>query len=96
MTYFKDGWGGSHNFKFGGEMLLETGWYGYTQVVRRQHPRERSAATACRSSVFMARRRRLHVGSLGDGPNGNLLSVDKVNTIDFVLHRSVRRSAARR
>ena len=22
------------------------------------------------------------VGSLGDGPNGNLLSVDKVNTID--------------
>src|SRR5262249_51313561 len=32
VTYFKDGWGGSHNFKFGGELLLETGWYGYTQV----------------------------------------------------------------
>ena len=32
MTYFKDGWGGSHNFKVGGEILLETGWYGYTQV----------------------------------------------------------------
>ena len=32
VTYFKDGWGGSHNFKVGGEMLLETGWYGYTQV----------------------------------------------------------------
>src|SRR5207248_8245664 len=31
MTYFKDGWGGSHNFKFGGELLLETGWFGYTQ-----------------------------------------------------------------
>src|SRR5947207_4338321 len=32
MTYFKDGWGGSHNFKFGGELLLETGWFGYTQA----------------------------------------------------------------
>ena len=32
LTYFKDGWGGTHNFKIGGEMLWETGWYGYTQV----------------------------------------------------------------
>ena len=32
VTYFKDGWGGTHNFKVGGEMLFEYGWYGYTQV----------------------------------------------------------------
>ena len=23
ITYFKDGWGGTHNFKVGGEMLFE-------------------------------------------------------------------------
>src|SRR5262249_25624057 len=26
MTYFQDGWGGTHNFKVGGELLMETGW----------------------------------------------------------------------
>ena len=31
-TYFRDGWlGGSHNIRFGGEVLLETGWQGYLQ-----------------------------------------------------------------
>ena len=32
VTYFKDGMAGAHNFKVGGELLLESGWYGYTQV----------------------------------------------------------------
>src|SRR6516225_2267854 len=32
LTYFKDGWGGTHNFKIGGELLFEYGWYGATQV----------------------------------------------------------------
>ena len=47
VTYFKDGWGGSHNFKVGGEMLLETGWYGYTQVASgnvRENVQQRHAA----------------------------------------------------
>jgi len=33
-TYFKDNLlGGNHSFKFGGEMLLETGWEGFLQSV---------------------------------------------------------------
>ena len=48
MTYFKDGLlGGSHNFKVGGEVLLETGWFGYTQVC--------VAATSARTSTATAR-----------------------------------------
>src|SRR5204863_6037229 len=31
LTYFKNGWKGTHSFKLGGELLLETGWYGRTQ-----------------------------------------------------------------
>src|SRR4029078_9715888 len=35
MTYFKDGlMGGSHNFKFGGEWLGETGWVRFYTGVR--------------------------------------------------------------
>src|SRR5207245_1212717 len=32
ITYFKDGWGGSHNFKIGGEWLDKVGYIGYLQV----------------------------------------------------------------
>ncbi|MBI1875978.1 MAG: carboxypeptidase regulatory-like domain-containing protein [Acidobacteria bacterium] len=31
-TYFKDGWAGSHSFKFGGEFNLETQWNGYQRI----------------------------------------------------------------
>jgi hypothetical protein len=84
MTYFKDGWGGSHNFKVGGEVLLETGWYGYTQVYS-GNIRENIGSNGLPSSVIMAAPTATHVGSLGDGPNGNLLSVDKVSTYDAFL-----------
>ncbi|MCU1385183.1 MAG: hypothetical protein JWL71_3880 [Acidobacteria bacterium] len=81
VTYFKDGWGGTHNFKVGGEMLLETGWYGYTQVYS-GNTRENIGSNGLPSSVNFAAPTATHVGSLGDGPNGNLTSIDKVTTYD--------------
>ena len=81
VTYFKDGWGGTHNFKVGGEMLLETGWYGYTQAYS-GNIRENISSTGAPSTVNLAAPTATHVGSLGDGPNGNLTSIDKVTTYD--------------
>jgi hypothetical protein len=85
MTYFKDGLlGGSHNFKFGGEILLETGWYGYTQVAS-GNIRETIGSNGLPTTVQMYAPTATHVGSLGDGPNGELLSIAKVNTGDFFV-----------
>jgi len=82
MTYFKDGLlGGSHNFKFGGELLNETGWFGYTQAYG-GNIRANIGSNGQANNVFMAAPTATHVGSLGDGPKGNLLSVSKLNTID--------------
>jgi hypothetical protein len=81
MTYFKDGWGGTHNFKVGGELLMETGWYGFTQVAS-GNIRETIGSAGTPTTVAMYAPTALSVGKLGDGPNGNLLSIDKVNTID--------------
>ncbi len=82
MTYFKDGLlGGSHNFKFGGELMLETGWQGYLQRYG-GNIRENIGSNGLPSNVIMAAPTATAVGSLGDGPNGNLLSVNKVNTYD--------------
>ena len=44
VTYFKDGWGGSHNFKLGGEVLMETGWYGSPRWHRATSARRLPAA----------------------------------------------------
>ena len=61
MTYFKDGWlGGSHNFKVGGELLLETGWYGYTQACGgniRENDRQHGAGTSVINCMRRPRRR---------------------------------------
>jgi hypothetical protein len=82
MTYFKDGLlGGSHNFKFGGELLLETAWVGYQQVAS-GNIRETIGTNGLPTTVQMYAPTATHVGSLGDGPKGNLLSISKVNTID--------------
>ena len=83
VTYFKDGWGGSHNFKIGGEMLLETGYYGYTQVAS-GNVRE-NFNNGVPQTVILYAPTATHVGSLGDGPKGNLLSVDKLNTYDAFI-----------
>jgi Carboxypeptidase regulatory-like domain len=82
-TYFKDGWAGSHSFKVGAEMLLETGWYGSTQVAS-GNVRE-NFNSGVPQTVILYAPTATHVGSLGDGPNGNLLSVDKLNTYDAFI-----------
>src|SRR5215471_1239569 len=82
ITYFKDGWGGTHNFKVGGEMLFEYGWYGYTQVAS-GNQRTTIATSGVPSSFAFYAPTATHVGSLGNGPNGTLLSVDRVNTRDL-------------
>src|SRR5439155_18021686 len=67
VTYFKDGWGGTHNFKVGGEILLETGWYGYTQAYS-GNVRENIGSNGNPSTVILSVPTATHVGSLGDGP----------------------------
>jgi hypothetical protein len=84
LTYFKDGWGGTHNFKVGGEMLWEYGWYGYTQVAS-GNERVNIATNGIPNQMIFYAPTATQVGSLGDGPSGNLLSVDRVNTRDFFL-----------
>ena len=84
ITYFKDGWGGTHNFKVGGEMLFEYGWYGYTQVAS-GNQRTTIATSGAPSSFAFYAPTATQVGSLGDGPSGNLLSIDRVNTRDFFV-----------
>ncbi len=85
VTYFKDNLlGGSHSFKIGGEMMMETGWVGYLQAYGggvRQNIGSNGAAT----NVIMSAPTATHVGSLGDGPKGNLLSVAKLNTLDAFI-----------
>jgi hypothetical protein len=81
VTYFKDGWGGSHNFKVGGELLLESAWFGFTQVAS-GNIRETIASSGNPSQVQMYAPTAKSVGKLGAGPTGDLLSVAKVNTVD--------------
>jgi hypothetical protein len=82
-TYFKDGWAGSHNFKVGAEMLLETGWYGSTQVASGNVRQTFNSGAPLTVTLYAPTA--THVGSLGDGPNGNLLSIDKLNTYDAFI-----------
>ena len=85
LTYFKDNLlGGSHNFKVGGEIMLETGWTGYLQAYG-GNVRENIGSNGSPTSVIMAAPTATSVGSLGDGPNGNLLSIAKVNTYDLFV-----------
>ena len=81
VTYFHDTGKGSHTFKFGGELLLETVWEGYLQRVRRHHPhRATSTATACRPGDH--RRRRRLPGRLARRANDCLTSQAALNPID--------------
>ena len=63
LTYFKDGWGGTHNFKVGAEVMLETGWQGYMQVTS-GNIRENFGSSGARQRSMYAPTA-LSVGSLG-------------------------------
>ncbi len=68
----------------GGEFLNETGWYGYQQVAS-GNIRETIGSNGQPTTVQMYAPTATSVGSLGDGPNGNLLSIAKVKTTDFFV-----------
>ena len=56
VTYFKDGLRAARTTsRSAASCCCETGWYGYHAGVRRQHPRERSAAAAPPRSVISVR-----------------------------------------
>ena len=84
LTYFKDGWGGTHNFKVGGEWLTETGYYGYTQVASGNERITVNGSGAPTQVVYYAPTATA-IGGIQAGPNGDLLSVDKVTTYDAFI-----------
>jgi hypothetical protein len=84
ITYFKDGRGGSHNFKIGGELLLESQYVGYLQVAS-GNIRETIASNGLPSQVAMYAPTATAVGGVLSGPNGDLLSVANVTTGDAFI-----------
>ena len=84
LTYFKDGWGGTHNFKVGGEWLSETGYYGFKQVAS-GNERITVNTTGVPTQVVYYAPTATAIGGVLAGPNGDLLSVDKVTTFDAFL-----------
>ena len=81
LTYFKDAMGGTHNFKVGGEWLGETGYYGYTQVAS-GNERVTINTSGVPSTVAFYAPTATAIGGIQAGPNGDLLSIDKVTTFD--------------
>jgi hypothetical protein len=84
LTYFKDGWGGTHNFKVGGEWLSEIGYYGYTQVASGNERITVNAAGLPTQVVYYAPTATA-IGGVLAGPHGDLLSTDRVTTYDAFL-----------
>jgi hypothetical protein len=83
VTYFKDGWGGTHNFRIGGELLLETGWYGRTQGASGNILQTFNNGVPSTIQVFFPTA--TQVGGERNGPAGNLLSIDKLDTYDAFI-----------
>ena len=77
-------------------MLLETGWYGYTQVasgnIRETIGSNGAPSARCRCT----RRRRLRSAASATARTATCSASTKVNTNDFVRHRPVDRQAGRR
>jgi hypothetical protein len=81
-TYFLDTGGGSHTFKGGGEMLLETGWEGYVQGFGGNIDHQYANGTSDRIVVQFPTA--LEVGKLHN--TGNLLSANKLDQIGLFLN----------
>jgi hypothetical protein len=81
-SWFKDGWGGSHAIKFGGEVLLETQWEGYLQ--RRAGHIEHILNNGVPSQVVIDFPTATKVDSLS-ARNGGLLTINKLDQIDLFL-----------
>ena len=85
LTFFKDGWGGTHNFKVGGEFLSEIGYYGYTQVAS-GNMRETINASGTPTTIVLYAPTATAVGGILSGPHGDLTSVSRVSTFDMFLN----------
>lgn len=79
LTWFKEGLGGSHNIKVGGELFLESGWSGVEQGASGNVRQFSVDGTAQRVTLFAPTA--LQVGNVLAGPNGDLLNVNKLDTV---------------
>lgn len=85
VTYFKDGWGGTHNFKFGGEWLSEVAYQGYLQDAS-GNIRETINANGTPTQVVLYAPTATSVGGILSGPHGDLLSVARLTTYDAFVN----------
>ncbi len=83
-TYFVDSSKGSHTVKFGGEMLLEKGWEGYTEY--RGGNIEHNYANGRSSSVVFGFPTATEVGSLRANDNDGLLSMANLDVYGFFVN----------
>jgi carboxypeptidase family protein len=82
-TYFLDK-GGSHTFKFGGEILKETQWEGYVQDVGGNI--EHIYSNGRSNQVVFYLPTATGVGKLGAGPGGDLLTINKLDQANLFLN----------
>ncbi|MCA1586799.1 MAG: DUF4850 domain-containing protein [Acidobacteria bacterium] len=83
MSYFKDGWGGTHNFKAGGGLDRGIKWDGYLQVVSGNVRQNMNNGQPI--SVVLYAPTATHVGAIDDGPSGNLLSIDRMTVANAFM-----------
>jgi len=83
MTYFKEGLGGTHNFKVGAEYLVETGWYGATQLYSGD-VRE-TFVNGVPSNVRIGVPTATEVNTISPSGISGLTSIDALQTTDFFV-----------
>ena len=80
VSYFKDGWRGTHNFKAGAGVDWTGKWDGYLQVVSGNV--RQNVNNGRPISVVLYAPTATHVGAIDDGPNGNLLQDSRMTVSD--------------
>ena len=80
VSYFKDGWRGTHNFKAGAGVDWTVKWDGYLQVVSGNV--RQNVNNGRPISVVLYAPTATHVGAIDDGPNGNLLQDSRMTVSD--------------
>jgi hypothetical protein len=83
VSWFKEGWGGTHTIKVGGELLLETGWSGVEQGASGNVRQFFNDGVAQRVTLYAPTA--THVGRVLAGPRGDLLNVNKLDTVDAFI-----------
>ena len=84
LTYFKDALAGTHNFKIGGEYLMENQYSGWLQAAS-GNIRETIGTNGIPTTVQMFAPTATDVGHVLSGPHGELLSVANLTTGDVFL-----------